>query len=253
MKFLKFILIFLLGVSMASAKDIPNLAIEIKIRLEKNPETAFSWIEAQGSPTEVCDIYDKVVRDLYWLDKGAKNLVVVGNRGITFCLEQANQYVKTRPELENLFKSQAKTIAYNVAANSWPGWGDDGVSITTNETQIGLEAAKLNLSLAFELKKSDDKIAAAYWLLSAMQLALAKYMDGLNSIDLSNEYAVKAGDETVLAYNESFKGLILLALGRQNEGVLFFDTGISKLKSIGTDDANSYISQLEVARKIFVQ
>jgi len=253
MKFSEFFLLFFLGVSLASAKDIPSLATEVKTRLENNPATAFAWIEAQGTPSEVCDIYDQAVRDLYWLDKGAKNLVVVGKRGISFCLEQANLYVNSNTELADKFLGQAKTVAYNVAANSWPGWGDQGVIISASETEAGLEAAKLNLRLAIELKKPADKVAGAYWLLSALQLALQNFSESHSSIDQSNLYAAEAGDKTILAYGEGFKGLIYLASGNQTEGTSIFESGIVSLRKIGGDDANFYIGQLETSRKIFVK
>ncbi len=237
---------------MALAKDIPNLATEVKTRLDVDRISAFDWIEGQGTPSEVCDIYDQAVRDLYWLDKGAKNLVIVGNRGIAFCLEQAATAGSS--ELAIVFKGQAKTIAYNVAANSWPGWGDEGVVITPYEVALGLDAAKLNLSLALELNKPADKIAAAYWLVSAMHLACGQYNEGLIAIDKSNNYAAMVKDNsTVIAYGEAFKGLILLNTGDQNAGSLLFNSGVSALNGIGTDDAKSYIGQLETARKIFVK
>lgn len=249
-KISKIFLFIFLGASLASAKDIPNLATEIKTRLESSPASAFAWMESLGTSSEVCDIYSQAVKDLYWLDKGAKSLVVVGGRGISFCLEQS---AKSSSELAMAFKAQAKTIAYNVAANSWPGWGDAGVVITPSETAKGLEAARLNLSLAIELNKPADKIAGAFWLLSAMHLALEQHAEALIAIDQSNAYATEAGDQTLIAYGKAFKGLILIASGSADEGSLLFNSGILTLKSIGTEDAHFYASQLEVALKIFVK
>lgn len=237
---------------MASAKDIPNLATEVSAKLN-NPEAAFAWIESLGAPSEVCDIYDQAVRDLYWLDKGAKNLVVVGYRGISFCLKQAASSISTDPALAEGFKGQAKTIAYNVAANSWPGWGDEGVVISRADMESGLEAAKLNLKLAVELKKGADKVAAAYWLLSALELALGQFPASISSIDQSNSYAAEVKDQTVLAFGEGFKGLILLAAGSKDQGVQLFEAGVGQLQEIGTDDANFYISQLQTAKKVFLK
>lgn len=238
---------------MALAKDIPNLAAEVKSRVELDPQVAFTWIESQGQPSEVCDIYDKAVRDLYWLDKGAKNLVIVGTRGLSFCLEQAQRHSHLSQEFVDGFKAQAKTIAYNVAANSWPGWGDDGIVISKAETEVGLEAAKLNLSLAVELKKPADKVAGAYWLLSALELALGKYSESLSSIDRSNIFAQESVDKTVLAYGTAFKGLIYLSAGNASLGQPLLESGISLLKEVGSDDSKYYLSQIEVSKKIFVK
>lgn len=238
---------------MASANDIPNLAVEVKNRLEVSPQSAFSWIQSLGSPSEVCDVYNKAVKDLYWLEKGSKSLVLIGKSGTSYCLSESKKHENVHSQISDEFKAQAKTIAYNVAVNTWPGWGDEGVVISKSDTEAGLDAALMNLKLAFELKKPADKVAAAYWLLSALQLSLEKYQDSMSSIDLSNSFAMESKDHTVLHYGEGFKGLILLASGNLIDGTRLFESAVDKLKSLGTEDATSYINQLTTAKKIFVK
>ncbi len=247
------LLFLILGGTLAQAKDIPNLALEVKTRLEVSPELAFVWLQSLGSTKEVCEIYDQAVRDLYWLEKGAKSLVLVGQSGINFCLSQAQKIEDTDEALAKDLKSQAKTIAYNVAANSWPGWGDDGVTISTQDIEAGLAAAKLNLSLAFVLSKPNDKISAAYWLLSAQQLASSAFQDAVASILQSDVYAKKSSDNIQLAFNEGYRGLILLASGDKAVGQSAFDSGIGRLTALATEDAKGYIGQLETAKRFFVK
>lgn len=253
MKILNILIILFtwLGGNVASAKNIPNLALEVKNRLVNDPQQAFSWIQSLGTSSEVCDIYNQAVQDLYWLEKGSKSLIIVGKAGISYCLTESEKLASKDQQGSDNFKAQAKTISYNLASNSWPGWGDEGVSIARPEIEAGLESAKLNLKLAYELNKPADKIASAYWLLSALQLALQKYQDSLLSIDQSNNYAQQSKDETIIAYGTAFKGLILLASGNKNEGQQLFDSNILKLKNIGSDDALSYVGQLDIAKKIF--
>lgn len=234
------------------AKEIPNLAVEVKNRLDVDPQSAFAWIQSLGTPSEVGEIYNQAVRQLYWLEKGARGLARVGNAGISFCLTQAEKLENIDPKAANEFKTQAKIIAYNLAANSWPGWGDEGVVIAKSDTEAGFEAALLNLKLALELKKPADKIAVAYWLLSAMQLALGNYPDSLSFLDQSSVYS--QNNQVGLAFNEGFRGLILLTSGARDEGARAFDSGLCKLKKFtGNEEAQSFCSQLVAARRIFVK
>ena len=39
-------------------------------------------------------------------------------------------------------KTKAKVIAYNAAANGWPGWGDDGIVITQSHIEEAFDLAK---------------------------------------------------------------------------------------------------------------
>lgn len=238
---------------MAQAKDISNLAEEVKKRLDVDQNSAREWINSQGTSEEVCELYDKAVRDLYWLEKSASGLVIIGRAGVDFCLQEAEKYHSTNPNLAEKFKAQAKTIAYNVAANSWPGWGDEGVTIASKDIEAGLQAAQLNLKLAFDLKKPDDKVAAAYWLLSALQLALGQFESGASSIDRSIDFAKKARDRLQEVFSVGFKGLILMASGDSRLGKPLFEKAVKDLKTIGSDGSNGYAGQLETARLIFVR
>ncbi len=94
---------------------------------------------------------------------------------------------------------------------------------------------------------------AAYWLLSALQLALSQFKDGISSINQSIDYAKKAQDRLQEVFSEGFKGIIVMASGNLNMGQSLFDEAIKNLKAIGSDDANGYIGQLETAKRIFVK
>ena len=237
---------------MAATKEIPNLAVQVQEKLKMSRDQATSWIESLGTPTEVCDIYNQAVRDLYWLEKGAKSLVIIGQSGISYCLAEADKNEPLNQERALALRAQAKTIAYNLAANTWPGWGDEGVTIATADIKAGLQAAHLNLKLAFDLKKPADKIASAYWLLSALQLATGQFSESLVAISESDVYAQKTSDKLALAYNEGFRGLILQVSGN-HDGQQVYDSGISSLKAFSNDEANGLITQLETAKKIFVK
>ena len=73
------------------------------------------------------------------------------------------------PETAAGLKKIARMIAFNVGANSWPGWGDDGVEISPDQRQAGSEAATLSLRLVNELNLGPSQIGKAchVWLPAA--------------------------------------------------------------------------------------
>ena len=71
-------------------------------------------------------------------------------------------------------KTAAKTLAYNVAANCWPGWGDEGVVIEASHIDAGLELAILSLRLVEELALGPHQLGNAHWLVGALQLAAGR-------------------------------------------------------------------------------
>ena len=245
------LLSLLLGGPMADSKQIPNLAVEVKERLVNQPEDAFRWIESQGEALEACAVYDQAVRELYWLEKGAKSLIIVGQAGIEFCLSESGKLQAAEREKSTQLKAAAKTIAYNVAANSWPGWGDEGVAIDAEDIASGLKAAELNLQLAIELDKPKDKVAAAYWLLAAQQMASGLYDEALESLDRSDSFG-EEGSEAVL-YNKGFRGVIHMLKGQTEEGARTFEDSLEALSKFDNDTAKWYVSHLKTVREIFLK
>lgn len=132
--------------------------IKVRQRIE-----AIELIEAQDSAEKVAQTYSSLVRDIYWSDKNGTNLVFFGKAGVIYCLEKS----ETSPSM----KTWARTLAEDVAANTWPGWKDPGVVISEEDREEGLGMAKLNLTLTLELQDSMDKVAAAHWLIGAHLLA----------------------------------------------------------------------------------
>ena len=43
--------------------------------------------------------------------------------------------------LGSSLRLQGKKLAYNLAADTWPGWNEPGIVITTSDLDAGLDAA----------------------------------------------------------------------------------------------------------------
>ena len=63
----------------------------------------------------------------------------------------------------------AYMTAYNIAANCWPGWGEEGAAVTDEQRKLGAAFAKAHLEIVSKLDVSAK--ANAYWINAAHELA----------------------------------------------------------------------------------
>src|SRR3981189_664228 len=88
----------------------------------------------------------------------------------------------------------ARIISYNVGANTWPGRGDDGISISPDQRAAGIDAAALSLRLANELRLVPPNMAASHWLVAAHHIAAKRPDAALAALDEAAQAFAAAGD-----------------------------------------------------------
>src|ERR1700748_2946560 len=94
-----------------------------------NLPAAFSVIEAGADAVDVSKRYGAFVKALYRDRKDVTQMLAAARAGIRHCLEAAEQVVASEPDTAVTLKTNARIIAFNAAANGWPGWGDEGITI----------------------------------------------------------------------------------------------------------------------------
>src|SRR5262249_32301615 len=102
-------------------------------------EQAVSIITSCSDPLEAGARFFALCKTLYRDRKDVTAMVAIGEAGITFCLQEARNAVDAATAAT--LKKRARGIAFNTAANCWPGWGDDGIRIDKNHLQSGLALA----------------------------------------------------------------------------------------------------------------
>jgi hypothetical protein len=129
-----------------------DLAAEaLRLTVAKGLDAGCGFIEATGNPVIVASAYKDFTQALYRQNKDVQHMIDAGRRGIKFALDHAARTESDDPETAAKLREIAKTISFNVGANTWPGWGDDGVEISFDQRKAGLEAAVLSLRLVNEL------------------------------------------------------------------------------------------------------
>lgn len=259
-----FCLVIILGIilplqqALCQQKDTEDRAMVLnKVKaLLKEHDTfkAIEYINDQGEPQTVAKIYSNLVNDFYWKEKALSEVITFSRAGIQYCLTKAQEIAKDDVEKVVQLKTTAKIISYNLASYTWPGWDEKGISISQSDLLVGLDAAKLNLRLAFELKKGAVPLSMAYWVLGAQYLALANYDEAIKAFISSKEKAEEGNNKMNDLLASGYIGVTKIIQGSQKvEGEKELDKAIKEFKKLNTEDAEFYIEQLKTVLKIFAK
>lgn len=90
-------------------------------------------------------------------------------------------------------KLWCKAASFNAGANLWRGWSD-APEISDADALRGMEFARLNLTLAYELKRGEIAIARAEWLLAAHQMQQGQWSSAIAGFERSAGLALKANE-----------------------------------------------------------
>lgn len=226
---------------------------EVTALLQKNDTfKAIEFVNSQGEPEIVAKRYLGLVMDFYWKEHALSKVIIFANAGIHYFLTKSQEVEKEDSKKAVQLRSVAKAIAYNLASFTWPGWDEKGIVISKKDLVVGLDAAKLNLRLAQELKKGAAPLSNAYWVLGAQYLAAEEYDKAIEALVLAKEKAQEANDAAGELMNLGYIGIAKIAEGSQKaEGEKQFNKAIEELKKFDTKDAQFYIDQLNTALKVF--
>ena len=215
---------------------------------------AIEFVNGQGKPQLVAKRYADLVNDLYWREKVLSDVVTIARAGIQYSLTKAQELAEADSANAAQLRSTAKTIAYNLASYTWPGWDEKGIVISQADLIAGLDAAKLNLRLAIELKKGLLPLSMAYWALGAQYLAVGKYEEAVRAFDSSKEKAREGKDGMNELLALGYIGVARIVEGtKKAEGQRQLDEAIAGLEKLKTQDSKFFAGQLRTVLKVFTK
>ena len=199
------------------------------------------------SPAEQVKAFNDAVRHAYWEKKDLPAAVEIGQAGITF----AEELVAQHPDQAEEIYARQKTIYYNLASFTWPGWEENGITVTEAQMQIGLEAAQDNLRVAQKLKKAPLSCSRAYWMLAAQELAARQYDNARQNFARAEALARKderAEGEALLA-----AGFVLVVGLLQAPGNQTLKARLEEIKQTlrPMDHGKIFIAQIVDALRVF--
>lgn len=209
---------------------------------------AAEWLEQGGEPRVIARRYFAVMSALYWKKHDLPAVLAVAPAGIHFCLSRA----KGAPEAEaSELRGLAKSMAYDLASFTWPGWNEPGISPSLSDEAIGLDAARLNLRLAIELKRGSDPMFNAHWALGAHQLAAGRFEEAVRSFEQAAETARSAknrGQELMAAGYALLTKLVAAPNAETEKAYAANEAALVKEK-----DGPFFRDQIVTARRVFSQ
>ncbi|MCA9054757.1 MAG: hypothetical protein KDA75_13030 [Planctomycetaceae bacterium] len=210
-------------------------------------------VERDRAPLEAVRLYHAVAAAAYSDRKDVRGTIALSRAGIQLGLTTAEQVAATDPMQAEELRGAAKAIAYNLGANLWPGWEDEGIELTPSDIATGLEAAQLNLRLAEELNRPPLPRSNAHWLVGAQELARGDCTAAEHQFDLARRQSEAAENP---AYVLSSRGYMAVARLKQRPGDAAasaeFDEAVGGLKQLDTDDSRFFADQLVSVRSFFV-
>jgi hypothetical protein len=219
---------------------------------EQDSFRAIAQIESSHVPQFVAKSYSQLVQDLYQRAKDVPLMLMIGRAGVQYALLEARRHDSSDPALARQLRASAKAMSYNLSANCWPAWEEPGIAITAGELEHGHDLARLNLHLAHELQVSADKVAAAYWLLGAHQLAAKETAAAIDSFSQAAQLYEQAAQNDSQQMAKGYVGIARMQHGETRaDGERQLDSAIASLVASGSDDAKFYAQQLASVAKFF--
>ncbi len=211
---------------------------------------AISIVEAIPNPMDASVAFIELAKQAYRELQDVSSMVEIGNAGTQFALKASS--AGSSEDAEGLRK-QARILAYNTAANCWPGWGDAGIDIKPDDVEAGLKLAVLCRDLAVELNLGHKQRGGAHWLIGALDLARGQYAEALAEFERAKEEFRAGADSDYVLMAAGYSALALkaqpesrLAGGHELERILLL------LRVRGSKDGLFFANQLVTADRILI-
>jgi hypothetical protein len=207
-------------------------------------------LESESDSEKVGGYYAELTKTLYTKNKDVPGMLALGRAGVDYQLRQAERVAADDAALSVRLRTAAKTLAFNVAANCWPGWGDDGIVIEAADIEEGLQLAKRSLGLVQELALGQHQLGNASWLVGALDLAADRTEAAIASFDSARACFLSGGAQLEVLLGDGYRAIALSATADGEGADVRLDQVIGRLQQNGSEKAKFFIGQLRTAARI---
>lgn len=110
----------------------------------------------------------------------------------------------------------AYMTAYNIAANCWPGWSEEGAAVTEEQRELGAGFARAHLEIVSRLDVSAE--ANAYWINAAHELAAGDHEAAKRMFSICADRAASEGARDVEEMASGWIALVEVLQGLEGAG-----------------------------------
>jgi hypothetical protein len=207
-------------------------------------------LERESDSVKVGAYYAELTKILYARNKDVRNMLDLGRAGMEYLLRQAERVAADDASLSIALRKAARTLAFNVAANCWPGWDDEGVVIGAADIADGLELAKLSLGLGQELTLGQAQLGTAHWLVGALDLAAGRTDAAVASFDRARACYLSGGKQTQVLLIDGYLAIARSATEVGDGQDVRLDDVVGRLQQDGSENAKFFANQLRTAARI---
>jgi len=216
---------------------------------EADSFAAIQWV-AGHDPVTAVSVLHALQQDAYWNGKNLYRSTAMGRAGLQLGLTEAAKLAATGKAGADEILAIAKGCAYDMGSFTWPGWDEADIVIGPNDAAMGFDAAKANLRLAIELKKPDEPMSRAWWLLGAHQLNAGYFEQATESFQKAAAFAEKAGMKGSQLMNIGYVQVVAM-LAAPNDEKLKADFESLKADLKNDRDGEFFNQQLDTTLKFF--
>lgn len=211
---------------------------------------AINYIRSQDDPFTITATFSDLIGHLYWEDKDLAGVIAMGRAGIQFGLAASVEAEAEDPEAAKEILSKVRTLAFNVASYSWPGWDEAGIKPNDTDVALGYDSAKVGVRLIEEMDEEPIKFARAFWMLGAHQLAAGKSARAEQSFSLSAGYADTASSRSENLLARAFN---ILARAQSESGAVDLSGEMEGVKAeLGQEEHGAeFVNQVDTAARVF--
>ena len=242
----------------ATGAEEPDKALEaivdkaLKAYVDEDAFAAVEYVCTRKDTMRAAQAFKSAMRRCYWKKRDLTATLVFARAGYQYCLTAAASLEKKDPQSAEALRAIAKSLVYDIASFTWPGWDEKGIEIGRAQMAEGLQAAQANLRLAISLKKDALPMSRAYWMLGAQQLAAGNIEPADQAFLKASDYAEKAGSQGEALLSRSFACLTEGLEAEEKEA------SIKRLESLldkprRQKDGELFVQQVETARRVFTE
>ncbi|MYB36689.1 MAG: hypothetical protein F4Y26_04705 [Gammaproteobacteria bacterium] len=182
------------------------------------------------------DSFDRGVRDIGRYTYFAKLL-----------LQQTLHLAERDPARADAYRRVAIPMAYNLATNTWIGWGEGVGAVEEPHRRLGLEAARLNIALAKEAGLGPERRRNGHWILGAHLIAAGDFDAAAEEFAASRDLASEAGLDQAARMAQGWIHVAAILAGKDAAPRL----DATKRALAGGDNGEFFARQYDTALRVF--
>ena len=211
----------------------------------KDTAAVVEYIVDNADPVEALGLIRSLANEAYWEVKNLNQAMALARAGVF-----AGIALSAHSDRPYELRSEAKSLAFNLASYAWPGWDEAGIVIEHQHLLEALDAARTNVRLAVELEKGSVAIGRGHWMVGAVLLALGRYQDAIAEFLAARLSADEGRSDVESALAEGYAALVRVV---ERPGDAAMEVELTEIldRLRGFEDGDTYARQIETALRVF--